>query len=311
MGMVACFLFTGYTALRVPASALFGGVAMSENISQPLSREKLCDFLSQLQVDLGDKGKCLVESPVVEKDVCYTYSNHLAYYALRYVCGNYDLANAVLKFLQSYPTDFYDYHQILVGKPFTFPFTTIENVQVDVVNNIRIVHVRRTTSEISDYYRYANLLVYKALYHLFYGERDKCLAELGKLEGLWDGKGFADAYYQQNQKYETYKIALALYTYKALAHRENIDKYTSKLISINPFTTLYTDNAGEGDLNLETASITLLALYTIPPINAPTPKTATEQTPPTTLPTTIPTAIAIAVTLLIIGIAIRYLVKKR
>jgi hypothetical protein len=311
MGVVACFLFTGYTALRVPASALFGGVAMSENISQPLSREKLCDFLSQLQVDLGDKGKCLVESPVVEKDVCYTSSNHLAYYALRYVCGNYDLANAVLKFLQSYPTDFYDYHQILVGKPFTLPFTTIENVQVDVVNNIRIVHVRRTTSEISDYYRYVNLLVYKALYHLFYGERDKCLAELGKLEGLWDGKGFADAYYQQNQKYETYKIALALYTYKALAHRENIDKYTSKLISINPFTTLYTDNAGEGDLNLETASITLLALYTIPPINAPIPKTATEQTPPTTLPTTIPTAIAIAVTLLIIGIAIRYLVKKR
>jgi hypothetical protein len=65
------------------------------------------------------------------------------------------------------------------------------------------------------------------------------------------------------------------------------------------------------DLNLETASITPLALYTIPPINAPTPKTATEQTPPTTLPTTISTAIAIAVTLLIIGIAIRYLVKKR
>jgi D-alanyl-lipoteichoic acid acyltransferase DltB (MBOAT superfamily) len=54
MEMVSRFLFTGYTALRVPAPALFGGVAMSENISQPLSREKLRDFLSQLQVDLAD-----------------------------------------------------------------------------------------------------------------------------------------------------------------------------------------------------------------------------------------------------------------
>jgi hypothetical protein len=254
---------------------------MSINIAQPITREKLCNFIASLAVDLGDKGKCLVESPVVEKDVCYTSSNHLAYYALRYVCGNYDLANAVLKFLQSYPTDFYDYHQILVGKPFALPFTTIEHVQVDVVNNIRIVHVRRTTSEISDYYRYANLLVYKALYHLFYGERDKCLAELGKLEGLWDGKGFADAYYQQNQKYETYKVALALYVYKALiTYQDNINKYTSKLMSIDPFTTLYTDNTGEGDLNLETASIANLALYSTLPIDIFVPKPAIiEQRP--------------------------------
>ena len=40
-------------------------------ISQPLTREKLCGFTASLAVDLGDKGKCLVESPLVERDVCY------------------------------------------------------------------------------------------------------------------------------------------------------------------------------------------------------------------------------------------------
>jgi hypothetical protein len=89
-------------------------------VSQPLTREKLCVFIASLAVDLGDRGRCLVESPLVERDVCYTSSNHLAYYALRYVCRYRELADLVYKFLESYPTDFYDYHQVLVGKPIPF-----------------------------------------------------------------------------------------------------------------------------------------------------------------------------------------------
>jgi hypothetical protein len=73
--------------------------------------------------------------------------------------------------------------------------------------------------------------------------------------------GFADAYHQETGKYEAYKLALAVYAYRALGLQGNVDKYTVKLMSINPYATLYRDNTGEGDLNLETASITLLALY--------------------------------------------------
>lgn len=298
----------------VVCTVVFWGAAISESVSQPLSREKLCGFLSQLQVDLGDKGKCLAESPVAERDVCYTSSNHLAYYALRYACNNYELADAIHRFLQSYPTDFYDYHQILVGKPFTLPFTAVEHVQVDVVNGVRIVHVKRTAIELTDYYRYANLVVYKALHHLLHSERSECVAELTKLERLWDGKGFADAYYQQNKRYETYKVALALYAYRALqSHQKEIDKYTSKLISINPFTTLYTDNTGEGDLNLETVTITLLALYSTLPTDVYTPRaTATEKTQPTPPPIATPTAIAVAVVMIaVIALSLRARHRQR
>jgi hypothetical protein len=148
-----------------------------------------------------------------------------------------------------------------VGKPIPQPLTSIEHVVVDVVNNVRIVHVKRARNEIADYYRYANLIVFRALLSLQQGDRESALRELGKLEELWDGVGFADAYHQETGKYEAYKLALAVYAYRALGLQDNVDKYTVKLMSINPYTTLYRDNTGEGDLNLETASITLLALY--------------------------------------------------
>jgi hypothetical protein len=181
-----------------------------------------------------------------------------------------------------------------VGKPIPQPFTSIEHVVVDAVNNVRIVHAKRTRNEITDYYRYANLLVYKALLHLQQGDRESALRELGKLEELWDGVGFADAYHQETGNYEAYKLALAVYTYRALRLQDNIDEYMSKLMSINPFTTLYTNSKGEGDLNLDTATITLLTLYST------LPHTSTQKPTPTIIIIIATTLIAIVATTLII-----------
>jgi hypothetical protein len=52
-----------------------------------------------------------------------------------------------------------------------------------------------------------------------------------------------------------------VYAYRALGLGDKAERYKAGLLSINPYTTLYRDSAGEGDLNLETAVITLLALY--------------------------------------------------
>jgi hypothetical protein len=64
-----------------------------------------------------------------------------------------------------------------------------------------------------------------------------------------------------NGRYEAYKLALAIYTYRALGLGDKAERYKARLLSIIPYTTLYRDSAGERDLNLETAVITLLALY--------------------------------------------------
>lgn len=253
----------------------------------------VCTFIKSLYRDFGDFG-CCVESSVVEPDVCYTSTNLLAEYVLRNVCGRNDLADKIKAFLNRYPTDFYDYYQILLLKPFTLPFTSVEHVQVDTVNSIRVVHVRRTNVVLEDYYNYANLLAYKAVYHTMYNERDRAIAELGRLNGLFDGYGFADAYHREHGKYEAYKIALAIIPHKALGYTNEVQKYADTLLRIKPFATLYTveNNSlvGVGDLNLETACLAALALYAEPSLKTE----VTKAIPSATLDQVVLLVIAIA-----------------
>lgn len=230
VGVLALLIGAPFHSSASPRHA----AASEIGIPQLPTKERLSAFIASLAADLGDRG------------VCYTSSNHLAYYALRYVCGYRELADSVYRFLESYLTDFYDYHRVLVGKPIPRPFTSIEHVVVDVVNNVRVVHVRRTANEVTDHYGYANPIVHRALHHLLHGDRGGAVEELGRLEGLWDGRGFADAYYERSGWYETYKLALALYAYKAVSQRGAVERYAAKLMSINPFTTLYRDSTGGG-----------------------------------------------------------------
>ncbi|MEM1696925.1 MAG: hypothetical protein QXQ90_10080, partial [Desulfurococcaceae archaeon] len=115
---------------------------------------------------------------------------------------------------------------------------------------------------IEDYYDYANLLVYKALLHIAQGEENEALKELTMLSEMFNGYGFADAYYRVHGKYETYKVALAVIAYRALGRASEVEKYRSVLEKIKPLATLYEQGfKGTGDLNLETASLVLIALY--------------------------------------------------
>lgn len=229
-----------------------------------VAKENLCNFIASLYRDFGGFG-CCVESPLVENDVCYTSTNYLAEHVLRNVCSRHDLANKIRAFLDKYPTDFYDYYQILLHKPLQLPFATIEHVQVDNVKGLRIIHVKRTSTVIKDYYSYANLVAYKALYNIINNNVSGAITELNILSSLFDGHGFADAYYETHGKYESYKVALAVILYKALGYTSEVEKYTNILMNIKPFTTLYSARnsslIGEGDLNLETACLVAIALY--------------------------------------------------
>jgi hypothetical protein len=226
--------------------------------------------LESLYVDLTDKYGCIVESPVVEPDRCYTSTNLLAEYVLRNLCKNTALADKVRAFLNAYPTDFYDYYQILFLRRFDLPFTTVEHVLVDTVNNIKIYHVRRTGNVMYDWVEYANLVAFKAILDITSGRLDQARRELERLSDLFNGYGFKDKVYQAIGKYEAYKLALAIIPNKSLGFSDRVDLYTSTLNRISPVTTLYTVDpsgnlVGEGDLNVETASLIAIALYsTIP-----------------------------------------------
>jgi hypothetical protein len=104
VGVLVLLISALFHSLTSPRHA----TASEIGIPQPLTRERLCSFILP-SCRLGDRG------------VCYTSSNHLAYYALRYVCGYRELADSVYRFLESYPADFYDYHRVLVGSRYPSP----------------------------------------------------------------------------------------------------------------------------------------------------------------------------------------------
>jgi hypothetical protein len=232
-----------------------------EYVEEPLLNN-ICNFIASLYVELTPSYGCVRESPVVENSTCYTSTNLLAEYVLRNLCNNKVLADKVRAFLNTYPADFYDYYQILFSKQFSLPFTTVEHVNVATINGITIKHVKRTDKVMYDYDQYANLVALKALYHVMHGQSENAVAELSKLNSLFDGRGFKDKAYQASQIYETYKLALAVIAYKSLGKTSEAEGYSKVLYSIKPFTTLYTANyTGVGDLNLETACLTAIALY--------------------------------------------------
>jgi hypothetical protein len=184
---------------------------------------------------------------------------------LRSLCNNTLLADRVKAFLEEYETDFYDYYQLLLGRDFTLPLTVVEPVYVTTVNGIEIYHVKRVERVFYDYDKYANLLAYSALYHLVHGNVGSAVVDLIKINSLFDGAGFRDKAF--SGAYETYKVALAVIVFKAINHTNLIEKYTSVLLRIKPLTTLYVrdEAAGElrgvGDLNVETACLVAIALY--------------------------------------------------
>jgi len=191
-------------------------------------------------------------------------------HVLKYLCGYDRLANDVRRFLSKFMTDFYDYYQVLLNKPFSLPITVVKHVNVSLVyvNGVKIVikGLLRTSRVYEDYDKYANLLIYKAILSLRYGDEEEAMNEVRKLEKLFDGIGFKDLSYESLHKYETYKLALAVYLYRLLG--PNYDAYVRRYIrllnSIKPFTTLYDERLnGVGDLNIETACLTAIALYGI------------------------------------------------
>ena len=220
---------------------------------------EICLFIEGLYRELGPGYGCLVESPVVESDTCYTSTNMLAVYVLRSICGNSVLAENVERFLELYKTGFYDYYQVLLGLPIQLPFNATSHVVAGRVGEITVKHVIVLDRVMEDYDEYANLVAIKAIHHARRGEREEAARELEKLRRLYNGVGFRDKAF--NGYYETYKLALAATAYSMVGYDEEALRLLEAIREVKPLTTLYTENkTGVGDLNLETACLVAIAI---------------------------------------------------
>jgi hypothetical protein len=176
------------------------------------------------------------------------------------------IADKIDQFIAKYPSyNFYDYYQIIRLRDIPYPFRLVKNIQIDSktigARTIAIYATIVTDQLFSDYKEYANMDFIESIYWASKGAYESSRNSYLVGRGLFDGKGFADKAFAVMGKYETYKIALALYVSKFLNYASDVEVFKTILNSISPFATLYTEIFnGVGDLNAETAALTILAL---------------------------------------------------
>jgi len=169
---------------------------------------------------------------------------------------------------------------VLLGKDIPDTFYGPKYEVIGIINGYTILYEKNDESvTIKDWYNYADLLVYHALDRLLWGSRPEAEKSFLNLTKLWDGYGFNDTVTKNTSVYAVYKCALFIYLYRALeAAGSNIiydykDIYEKCLEIISKAQDpvkggIHTDYRvvdGEiiiqGDMNTETTSIVVLALY--------------------------------------------------
>jgi len=145
--------------------------------------------------------------------------------------------------------------------------------------------VYNENKEMTNWYKYADLVVYRGLDSLLEGSRSEAERWFINMTKSWNGYGFYDEFVKNNEEkygkklYQVYKCALFVYFYRALyyANSDIIRDYNhilSKCLEIivmaqdSEYGSIHTDyevRNGEivitGDMNVETTSIVVLALY--------------------------------------------------
>ncbi|MDW8360445.1 MAG: hypothetical protein RMK31_07700 [Candidatus Caldarchaeum sp.] len=163
------------------------------------------------------------------------------------------------------PDQFYAQTNVRVGEIYSAKFNITFEILYEKPDLARVMH---------DWVEYADLLAYRALEHLFQGRVEEARRLFSRLLAKWDGNGFRDKAYEG--RYETYKVALALYLFEAFrkaagdhpADEELVKAWRNLLAQMQRedggVATHYVVEDGKpkhvGDANTETTSISVLAI---------------------------------------------------
>lgn len=221
-----------------------------------------------------------------------TSDNLLAYFALQNY--NLDVSNSIKNTIMAYASTYglpkdsnglpIDYkHEAIIGDILTQPFGgantyylyngTSYNLQAEIDNG----------TNISNWQQYADLCAYQGLSYVNQGDLTGAVSCYKNMMALWDGKGFADAPYQNDTPhlYQTYKLALAL----TLQVDANITATYANQVMYNTILLMQDSNSGGvytsynsniqavGSTNTETTALVAIAN---PTNTTPTPTPTAE-----------------------------------
>ena len=224
----------------------------------------------------------------VEPDAHRVYiasDNLLAAEALRTLKS--PLAEIVEEGLKEFNGGFDGLHEVLLGYRIPDVFYCRKWVFVRSINTssfgvIEVYYERPDKSRINYmWFNYADLIVYCALNELLKGNVNEAKSLFVKLMNMWDDYGFRDNAFNGN--YETYKLALAVYLYRALLSTgvsevkryEGIIERIKKILALmqrsdGGIVTHYRVKDNEiipiGDANTETTSIVIISLLSKKPV---------------------------------------------
>jgi len=261
---------------------VLGGVLLSSSIrSNPydvLELWRVCTFLKGQYVPDVGLLRASFRSSNGDYGKVYVSDNLLGYMALR-ICGFNELAESIHKTLL---TGYGNYlHTGRWEVLFRVKIGDNPRVRFDEVlgrkDNVTVVAEVQGNKTLSDWRRYADWLFLESINSLI--EKDKVSAYELFREGMafFDGYGFADRAYSITHVYDTYKLGLSVFTYRALGEPQ---KYKEEIRSILHIISEAQDPESGGiftnykvvgdelmfsknvsDVNVETSSAIVLALY--------------------------------------------------
>ncbi|MEM1644526.1 MAG: hypothetical protein QXL96_01435 [Ignisphaera sp.] len=210
--------------------------------------------------------------------------NVLAVRALA-VLGDIELSGRILtKLNNEYGGGFNGKIEILFGMDIPDLFYTVEYEYIGEINGYIMLYEKPGNRVIEDWYEYADLVVYRALDRLLWGFGPHVELLFLNLTRMWDGYGFRDKAYKATGVYNTYKCALFIYLYRALdsagsdivKDHVHIRNKCLEVIAIaqdpetggirTDYVVINNKITPTGDVNVETTSIVVLALYSDYPL---------------------------------------------
>jgi len=184
--------------------------------------------IAYLDCEFNDEVGLIRESPDQTKDgsddfywrYWLTTDNRVAQYALK-AAGSDELASTLADTLRTYGDQKHGIIEVLDGKDIDLPPHTEVQCRIDAIEeeDAQIWYEQRTGHLImNDWEKYADLLLYGALDAFHSGETFTATVRYEQAIGLFDGTGFADKFFCEDERHlhPTYKLALALYTAQLL-----------------------------------------------------------------------------------------------
>lgn len=231
-------------------------------------RAVIRDGLNYLNDQINPELGLLRESPEVAPNRYWlTNDNALAGYTFSQF-GYKDTRRMILRNLDDYGDFENNFIEVVMGHIVDMPPSVAEAVLITKIGEAEIwTEKHESESRYEDWQEYANLGFMMALNHVNLDNEAIAQEQILNTMQMFDGKGFRDKAF--NGSYETYKLALAIYTARKanmiLPDEEIILETLLKMQDKNGgFRTHYDENLKPlGDTNTETTSFALLAIHTL------------------------------------------------